>query len=124
MDQPGHTHTQARCKRSGFVGFALALVCAWGWAGQASANSQPLPKRLTTVPTSLSDPARHGELEEGVLSLAETPDLPARIPLYKRYRKLKVLSYTRNLEVGQEEVRVKVQSPGRRRSIIGVELHF
>lgn len=119
--------SNARTRHSRFrtAGWALALVCAL--ATGAEANTQTLPRSFTTIPAPVGDVAGGDSEQEtdDVLLLSSTKfNLPKRKPLYRRYQKMKVLHYQRELEVGREELILKLQSPGKRRSIMTVEVRF
>lgn len=60
---------------------------------------------------------------EGMMA-ADANVAPRRAPLHVRYRNLKLLSYSREIELLREDVIVKVKSPGRRKSIVMLELKF
>ncbi len=122
MQKTFHTNTQALRKRARSIGFAVALVCLF--AGSAHANPHELPKTFTTIPATPTDVAGDHDGEDLLLAARRANALSAPKPIYRRYSKLKVVNYSRNIEVGREELTVKVQSPGRRKSIMMLEVKF
>ncbi|MCP5042502.1 MAG: hypothetical protein GY944_15865 [bacterium] len=120
--QTRHSNIGTNWKPLALGAGAIALLMAAGLP--AAANTSELPAAYTSVPVSLPAPAPTAA-EYAAHLLAQQHGVPtARAPLYKRYRNLKVLSYTRAIDVGNDEVIVKLQSPGKRRSIMMVELKF
>lgn len=104
----------------------VVLGVCLGFALEAGADVPArLPAQFTTLPshdvTSPSgDPAVHAdELLAGNANLR-----PRSGRARFRYRDLKLVSFTRAVEVGNEDVIVRVQSPGARKSIMMVELKF
>ncbi len=114
-----HDSTQHE-RRTGWLPFlTLALVCLVGQA--ANANPNELPRTFTTIPAPPSDVAGETDGEDVTL---RAHDVPARVPSDKPYPKLKALSYSREVKFGREEIVLKLQSPGKRRSFMMVELNF
>ncbi|MDP6979357.1 MAG: hypothetical protein QF570_12265 [Myxococcota bacterium] len=122
MTRHDHKDTQRKSRRGWLPFLTLALACAFGQA--AHANPHELPKTFTTIPSSVSDVAGETDGEDVTLRTNALSKLQTQAPLFKRYQKLKVLSYSREVELGHDEFVVKFQSPGKRRSFMMVELSF
>lgn len=104
------------------LGLSLAFP---GIAATASANTDLLPAAYTSLVS--YHKAEHPDAatrEAGKMLAAESRVGKRQAPLHARYRNIKLLSYSRAVEVGKEDVIVKVQSPGKRRSIMMVEFRF
>lgn len=103
---------------------AAILAVGLGCPGAAAATQQELPTAYTLLPSIELD-ARTAATEFASNLLALNSRAPAsRKPLHVRYRKLKFLNYSRAVVVGREDVIVRVQSPGKRKAIMMVELKF
>lgn len=111
-------------RATGLVLLGLSLAFP-GIAVTASANTERLPAAYTSlVSYHQAEHLAAATREAGKLLVAESRVGKRRAPLPARYRNLKLLSYSRAVEVGKEDVIVKVQSPGKRKSIMMVELKF
>ena len=104
------------------VALAVCLVSA----SDASANDhEALPEAYTSFASyKSSDPSIVAARHAGEMIAADASVGKRRAPLHVRYRKIKLLSFQREVELLREDVIVKVQSPGRRKSIMMVELKF
>lgn len=104
------------------VAVAVCLcVASDAWAE----TDETLPAAFITIASDASDnatdaAARHAD---GMIA-AEKYVGARRAPRLARYRSIKLLSFSREVELMKEDVIVKVQSPGKRRSIMMVELKF
>jgi len=123
-------------------GLGLASVVLLSLAGQAFAEPSRLPewspldkgsnRTLPEIFTSVASmPPAEPEPEPGPasLSLPEPRSIEARSitrwhkPKQSRHR-MKVVDYRRSMVVGNEDVIVKLVSPGKRRSIMSLEIKF
>ena len=113
--------TQTRIRRIALVALGICL----GFASNAAANTGRLPAAYTSLVSyhEVEDP-KAATREAGKMMAAESRVGRRRDALHGRYRRIKILSFSRAVEVGREDVIVKVQSPGRRKSIMMVELKF
>ena len=105
------------------MAFAFAALCC-GAPVVAQANPHELPKTFTTIPAAPADVAPEPDGEDLLLNVRRADTLDASPKSKRRYRKMKVLNYSRDLDVGNEEVKLKVQSPGRHRTIMSLEVKF
>ncbi len=104
----------------------IAVALGLGFASIAAADA---PKKLPAALTSLTS------YENTISKDAATRHAGQRIavdaqtelglaPLHARYRTMKLLSFRHEVEVMKEDVIVKLQSPGKRRSFMMLELKF
>lgn len=102
----------------------VAIATGLGGSVPATAGVSALPPAYTSLPSpkAQAEPSAAQYAAELIDQSRRVPR--ARAPLFKRYRKFKVLSFQRALDLGNDEVIVKVQSPGKRKSIMMVELNF
>ena len=113
-------------KRSPCGKLTVALAVCLGFVSHASAEA---PKRLPAAFTSLTsydvaDRSESAARMAGDLIAADAEVGPTRKPLYARYRGAKLVSFRREVELLKEDVIFKVQSPGKRKSLMMVELKF
>lgn len=123
--------------------FALQLFASMGLTigassalAETSALSDETHRVVETAPllpkiyTSLAPaPVRADHLDSSLLpavSLSPAPDARGRLdpPTRNRYVFRKVVNYKRRLEVGDDEVIVRLVSPGKRKSLMSLEVKF
>ena len=101
-----------------------ALVCLGFFATPAAANHIELHAALTSLDSFEFDlnaaAARHAGERTSL-----NDSMPAvRLPRVRRYHKLKVIDYKREVKLLREDVVIRIKSPGKRMSILMVELKF
>jgi len=113
-------HPRKRRAQSVRFFFAFALTLA---VFAAPALASELPAAYTAVrldgSTVPSDASGHVAERLAKPRTAAGPAISR-----EKNRRIKVLNYSRVLELGHDEVTVRVQSPGKRRSLMMVELTF
>lgn len=103
---------------------AAILAVALGCPAAAAATQQELPAAYTSLSSiELDERAAATAFASNLLAL-NSKARASRKPPPLRYRKLKLLNYSRAVVVGREDVIVRVQSPGKRKSIMMVEFTF
>lgn len=109
-----------RKRRAQAARFFFALTIA---VFSAPALASELPAAYTAVRLDGSTTPSHasGYLAE---RLAEPRTAAGSRTSREKRRRVKVLNYSRVLELGHDEVTVRVQSPGKRRSLMMVEFAF
>ena len=107
-----------------FVTTAVAL--GLGFALSAAADApRKLPAALTSLPAYENSNTNDAVTREaGQRMVADAQTELGLAPLHARYRNLKLLRFRHELQVMKEDVIVKVQSPGKRRSFIMLEMKF
>ena len=124
MGTRGTRVTRNAHRATGLALLGLSLAFS-GITETASANAERLPAAYTSL-VSYHEAERLdvATREAGKMLAAESRVGKRQAPLPARYRNIKLLSYSRAVEVGKEDVIVNVQSPGKRKSIMMVELKF
>jgi len=104
----------------------IAVALGLGFALSAAADApKTLPAALTTLsPYENSNTKDAVTREAGQRIVADAQTELGLAPLHARYRNMKLLRFRQELQVMKEDVIVKVQSPGKRRSFIMLEMKF
>ena len=105
---------------------ATAVALGLGFALSAAADApRKLPAALTSLPSYENPNTKEAVMRDaGQRMVADAQTGLGLAPLHARYRNIKLLSFRHEAEVMKEDVIVKVQSPGKRRSFLMVELKF
>jgi hypothetical protein len=100
------------------------LAIGLGLPAFAAANQQKLPAAYVSISfEELDERTAAIEFANELLAL-EGDAARTKKRSHSRFRKFRVLNYTRALPVGKEDVIVQLKSPGKRKSIMTFELKF
>ena len=104
----------------------VAVALGLGFASSAAADApKALPGALASVPAYENSNTKDAVPRDAGQQIAAGGQMEFGFtPLHARYRKVKLLKFRREVEVMKEDLIVKVQSPGKRRSFIMLELNF
>ncbi len=115
------TCRESRIRRKVSV-VGVVLVLGLGLTFVAAADQQELPEAYTSLASvDAGEQVTVTDLGSELLAGAHHAPALRRTP---GYRKHKLVSYSRLVEVGKEDVIVRIQSPGKRKSIMMVEFEF
>ena len=118
----GSKHSKFRA--TFFATTAVALGLAFALSAAADAP-QKLPEALTSLSSYENPNTKEAVTRDAVQRMvADAQTGLGLAPLHPRYRNIKLLRFRHEFAVMKEEVIVKVQSPGKRRSFLMVELKF
>lgn len=118
----GHAEMLTRFAAIAVFVMATALPCS-ALANQA-APGDSLPSIFTSVELPAFNPDGDAHKSAAALIASNSEVSKARKHSQRRYRNVKVVNFRRMVNVGDEDVILKVQSPGKRKSIMMVELKF
>ena len=119
--------TRTKHSKFGATFFATtAVALGLGFALSAAADApKKLPAALTSLASYENSKAKDAVTRDaGQRMVADAQTGLGLTPLHARYRNIKLLSFRHEVEVMKEDVIVKVQSPGKRRSFMMLELKF